>query len=146
LTTARAIAIRPAGTGDAEAVASLLAQLGYPQTVELVGERLDELSALDSARVLVATNGDDVVGVGALHVLPVLHEQPKLGRVTALVVARRCRGRGVGQALMDALETMAREAGCGRIEVTSNLRREGAHAFYERLGYEETSKRFVKPL
>ena len=32
------------------------------------------------------------------------------------------------------------------VEVTSNARRERAHRFYERLGYERTSHRFAKAL
>ncbi|MHC4082892.1 MAG: GNAT family N-acetyltransferase [Planctomycetota bacterium] len=138
------ITIRPAETGDAEAIASLLGELGYPQTPEQVRRRLEELAMYPSTRVLVATNADHVVGVGTLNFIPLLHQQEKIARVSALAVTEDHRGKGVGHELMGAFENIAREAGSPRLEVTSNLRRAGAHGFYERLGYEETSRRFVK--
>jgi N-acetylglutamate synthase-like GNAT family acetyltransferase len=137
------LSIRPAEAGDAEAIAPLLGELGYPQTPDVVRRRLEELAMFPSTHVLVATNGSDVVGVGTLNFIPLLHDQ-KIARVSALAVTEGYRGRGVGHAMMGAFESIAREAGCPRLEVTSNLRRAGAHGFYERLGYEETSKRFVK--
>jgi GNAT superfamily N-acetyltransferase len=53
---------------------------------------------------------------------------------------------GVGKALMSSLETAAQEAGCTKIEITSGTQRDGAHAFYTRLGYSEKPKRFLKSL
>ncbi|MHC5006748.1 MAG: GNAT family N-acetyltransferase [Planctomycetota bacterium] len=138
------ITIRPAEAGDAEAIASLLGELGYPQTPDQISRRLAELSGFPSTRVLVATNDDHVVGVGTLNFIPLLHQKEKIARVSALAVTENHQGKGVGHELMGAFEKIAREAGCPRLEVTSNLRRAGAHGFYERIGYEETSKRFVK--
>ncbi len=143
MSTQGAIAIRPAEVGDAEAIAPLLGELGHPQTPDVIRRRLEELAGFPSTRVLVATNEGEVIGVGTLNFIPLLHEQ-KIARVSALAVAERYHGRGAGHALMGAFESIARDAGCPRLEVTSNLRRAGAHGFYERLGYEEISKRFVK--
>ncbi len=140
----RPITIRPAEAGDDEAIASLLAELGYPQTPDQVSRKLAELARYPSTHVLVATNVDHVVGVGTLNFIPLLHQQERIARVSALAVTENHRGKGVGHELMRAFENIAREAGCPRLEVTSNLRRAGAHGFYERMGYEETSKRFVK--
>ena len=63
-----------------------------------------------------------------------------------LVVAERERGKGTGAALVAAVEARLKAAGCGLVEVTSNRKRQRAHAFYERLGYERTSYRFGKQL
>ena len=141
---AHPINIRPAETGDAEAIAGLLGELGYPQTPDAVREQLEELARYPSTHVLVATNDEHVIGVGTLNFMPLLHQKEKIARVSALAVTESHQGRGVGHELMGAFEEIARKAGCPRLEVTSNLRRAGAHGFYERLGYEETSKRFVK--
>jgi GNAT superfamily N-acetyltransferase len=138
-----AIEIRPAETGDAEPIAALLGELGYPQAPQVVCRRLEELAGFPSTRVLVALTDSGVVGVGTLNLIPLLHDH-KIARVSALAVTDRFQGRGAGGALMRAFESIARDAGCPRLEVTSNLRRTGAHGFYERIGYEETSKRFVK--
>ncbi|MHC4422549.1 MAG: GNAT family N-acetyltransferase, partial [Planctomycetota bacterium] len=107
MTTQDPIAIRPAETGDAEAIAALLGELGYPQTQEVIRERLEELAGFPSTRVLVATNGGDVIGVGTLNFIPLLHDH-KIARVSALAVAERYHGKGAGHALMGAFEAMAR--------------------------------------
>ena len=67
-------------------------------------------------------------------------------RVTALVVDRRARRRGVGKLLMEHAELMGSAAGCEFVELTSAMDRAEAHAFYSGIGYEPNSLRFRKPL
>ena len=55
-------------------------------------------------------------------------------------------GRGIGARLLDALEAEATSRGCLAVALTSGNHRHEAHAFYERRGYEATSKRFAKGL
>ncbi len=64
----------------------------------------------------------------------------------ALVVASKHKRSGIGRKLLTALEIVARDAGCTKLEVTSGAGRGDAHAFYEALGYAERPKRFVKTL
>ena len=137
--------IRPARAQDATQLSALLTELGFPAPAETIAERLSGLIKANET-VLVATHGDDVIGMASVHMTPVLHRPTPVGRVTALVVTESARGRGVGRALVSAAERMLRERGCELIEVTSNQRRTDAHAFYERLGYEVTSLRFKKTL
>jgi GNAT superfamily N-acetyltransferase len=75
-----------------------------------------------------------------------LVEDAPRAMLTALVVREDTRGRGVGRALVAAVEHWARERGAGRVVVTTALRRAGAHAFYERLGFEFTGRRYVKSI
>jgi GNAT superfamily N-acetyltransferase len=63
-----------------------------------------------------------------------------------MVVEEAARGSGVGRALLKRLEEVARAEGCGRIYLTTRYEREGAAAFYRRMGFEDTSLRFVKDL
>lgn len=53
---------------------------------------------------------------------------------TLLIVDERCRGRGVGRALMARWEADMRAAGCG-MAMTSTQADEGAQHFYRKLGY-----------
>ena len=48
------------------------------------------------------------------------------------------RRRRLGAALMRAAAEAAREAGCYKLTLTSNLARTGAHRFYSRLGWKRT--------
>ena len=95
--------------------------------------------------------GDDgvLVGVAALHVMPMLEIDGKAGRLLALVVDERYRGRGVGQSLVAAAEQQARAAGCVKMEITSSRHRTRTQEFYQLLGYEDictSSARFIKRL
>jgi GNAT superfamily N-acetyltransferase len=139
------IEIRDARPADADALAPLLAELGYPTSPDVIAKRLDALSAI-SETVLVAADGTDLLGVITVHVTPVLHRPTYVGRITTLVVAERAHGRGVGRALVEAAERLLAKRGCALLEVTSNSKRTDAHAFYEHLGYEKTSVRFWKAL
>jgi GNAT superfamily N-acetyltransferase len=64
--------------------------------------------------------------------------------VSAIVVDEAHRRRGVGQALLEAVEREARARGCGLLFLTTAERRNDAHEFYRRVGLEETGRRFAK--
>jgi GNAT superfamily N-acetyltransferase len=66
--------------------------------------------------------------------------------VTSLVVGSPHRRRGVGELLIDAAATFAREHECSGIELTSAERRVEAHRFYERMGFARTAFRFFRTL
>ena len=137
--------IRNADAVDGEAIAPLLAALGYSVAADEVSDRIGRLSRAGEP-VLVAKLGDSLAGCLTWHVVPVLHRPKPVGRVTLLVVAEPARRKGVGRALVKAAEARLRQRGCGLIEVTSNVKLRAAHAFYERLGFERTSHRFAKPI
>lgn len=61
-------------------------------------------------------------------------------------VARQARGQGLGAALLRDAEERARAAGCSLLQLTTNRRREDAHRFYLRQGYEDSHLGFKKPL
>lgn len=136
--------IREARSGDIPSLAVLIRALGYEVDEEGLGSRLADLAAQDRPTLVAET--DRIAGCITLGITPVLHRPRPVGRITMLVVAEDVRGQGLGRLLVEAAEQRLREAGCGLIEVTSNLRRADAHAFYERLGYERTSYRFYRPL
>ncbi|MFK3985289.1 GNAT family N-acetyltransferase [Micromonospora sp. NPDC050397] len=141
--------LRPVVRRDVSRLVVLLGQLGYPTDEAAVHERLDHWLDDPASWLVGADDNGELVGVAALHVLPMLEVSGKFGRLLALVVDDRYRSRGVGQALVTAVETRAREAGCIRLEVTSSRHRDRAHAFYQRLGYEDASPskaRFLKDL
>ena len=65
-------------------------------------------------------------------------------RITYFCVSDAARGSGVGRALEEAAEALARARGCDRIEVHCHQRRTDAHRFYYRQGYEESPKYLMK--
>ncbi|HEY8478387.1 MAG TPA: GNAT family N-acetyltransferase [Spirillospora sp.] len=81
---------------------------------------------------MAAEAGGGVAGVAALHALTLLEHTGRRGRLVALVVDDRVRGRGIGRALMLAAEDHARRLGCRDMEITSARNRSAAHAFSTR--------------
>jgi GNAT superfamily N-acetyltransferase len=136
--------IRDAGPADRESVAALLEELGYPAEADGVARRIASLAGREDYAVYVAETEGDVVGLGCAHVFPILHADEPLALITALVVAEKAQGGGAGRELVAKLEEFARSHGCVRIAVTTASHRDGAHAFYERLGYQHTGRRYVK--
>jgi ribosomal protein S18 acetylase RimI-like enzyme len=138
------LVLREARPRDVEAIAALIAALGYEANVADVRKRLAALVKAGQ-QALVADKGA-ILGVLTTSMTLVLHRPKPVGRISMLVVAEEARGAGIGTALVAEAEKRLAAKGCGMIEVTSNRQRLRAHNFYERLGYERTSYRFAKPL
>jgi GNAT superfamily N-acetyltransferase len=139
--------VRAATSGDAPAIAALLEQLGYPTTIGEADARLARLALSPADHVLVAERaGVGVAGLLVLHRAPVLHQAGDVAFIMALVVDEAQRGRGIGEHLVRWAAALARDYGCVRLHVTTHLRRADAHAFYERLGFEHTGRRYVMAL
>lgn len=79
----------------------------------------------DACRPIVAENGDSVVGWGSVH----LNENT----LAATFVAPEYAGKGIGRALVEKLEEMARKEGLEQLTVPASL---NAVGFYETLGFE----------
>jgi GNAT superfamily N-acetyltransferase len=140
-----ALTVRDARAVDAEDIARLLDQLGYPTALEAVTPRLERLAVVGD-RVLVADDEGQVVGLGHLQVSPTLERERPAARIGALIVDETHRGQGVGRALVQALEDEARLRGCGLLFLTTGAQRDDAHTFYERVGFEQTGRRYSRTL
>jgi len=128
--------IRPAHPADASAVNQLLNQLGYPQDSQAAtANRIQTWAEDPSSAAYVAEAGDDLLGVIAVHLCPFFERDGSWGRIVALMVSDRARGRGVGSHLVAAAESFAATRGCLRMEVSSGDHRQDAHGFYLRRGY-----------
>ena len=136
--------IRKAEARDAEAVAGLLGELGYPTTRAAAAERLAALDGRDP--VFVLDEDGATIGVIALHIGPELHRDRPVTHIVALVVTDAMRGRDKGLVLVQHAIAVARDRGCGLIELTSRLERESAHGFYEAAGFTRTAHRFSRDL
>ena len=134
--------IRLSERGDGALLSALFAQLSYPTPGEEVDERLAEP---DPAReVLVAERHGNMVGVLIWHRLQPMHLAPAWGLISALVIDEGARSGGIGAQLLAEAEARALASGCSQLELSSSLKREGAHRFYLAQGYGERPKRFVK--
>ena len=142
-----AVTIRRMQPSDAEAVADLCGQLGYPATASQIAHRWSAMASDSGHAVLVAVLQGQVVGWLHVATRPIL-EFDLSAEIWGLVVDEQQRGSGIGRALLVAAEQWAVYAGCGAMRVRSRIERSRAHAFYEREGYSrmKTQHVFQKPL
>jgi GNAT superfamily N-acetyltransferase len=144
--------IRPARVEDWPQVAGLLVELGRdvspsaasnPSYVIRFGGHL----ALRESRTLVADAGiEHVVGLLDMEFRQRLgHPRPQAW-INDLVVTESARGLGVGGALLAEAESLARRRGCFRMSLETANWREATHRFYEREGWTDNGKWFVKLL
>jgi GNAT superfamily N-acetyltransferase len=106
--------------------------------------RLGHLEGDPSVQALVAEDDGGVIGLITTHIRHTMNHAAPLAQITLLVVDEARRGAGVGRELVTAAEAWARGCGCKRIVVTTALHRGEAHAFYERLDYAHTGRRYGK--
>lgn len=140
------VEVREATIADTPAIAPLLGELGYPATPDALAGRMRRMLGRDDQKILIAEGDGAALGVLALHVFPVLAYDRDLAMIMALVVTERARALGVGRALVDRAAAMSKAAGASRLMVTTHVRRADAHAFYARLGFEFTGRRYVRPI
>ena len=125
----------PPASSDAERLASLLTDEGYPAGASDLAARIERFAGAES-RVLVAEAGGEVVGFIAFHLLPRFETDERFARIVALVVDPGVRERGVGRLLMTEVEAVARDEGAGFLEITAGHHRPDARKLFESLGYD----------
>ena len=144
----RKLKIRPAKIGDAQRLADLTGQLGYPAALAEIRRRMRGIRSAAQHALFVAEATDAGI-IGWIHASkqPLL-ESEIVAQINGLVIAEGHRSFGVGAQLLAAAEDWARKHGCKGMAVRSNVIRDRAHQFYERNGYEhyKTQKTFRKPL
>ena len=142
------ITVREARISDASNLALLAKQLGYASTPEEVAARLLGIFADSEHTIFVAEqkNGE-LVGYVDVFLFRTAASDVR-GEIAGLVVEEKSRSRNIGRMLMARAENWAREKGCSECGLRSNVIREGAHRFYENLGYRvnKTQKSFRKKL
>ena len=127
--------IRPATSSDIDALRSLSEQLGYAVPAAAFSERLNAVLAHRDHALLVAEEGGYAIGWVHGMLRPLLVEGPQIF-IGGLVVEESFRGQRIGEQLMVSVEAWGRSQGAHEVYVYSNVMREHAHRFYERIGYQ----------
>jgi GNAT superfamily N-acetyltransferase len=143
MTDAPPITLRNATPDDAERIASLFTDEGYPAGPSDIVTRLERFASAHS-RVIVAELDGEVLGFMALHALPRFEHDDRIIRVLALVVDAGVRERGVGHLLMTEAEAVGRELGAAFVEVTAGHHRPDAQRLFESLGYDATVTTYLR--
>jgi len=145
------VRVREARADDWPGVSALLAELGRPDVRGADDEPEHEaafaryLHRADTV-ALVAVEDGRLVGFAGVEFRQRLNFLPAQAWVPDLVVAEDARGRGIGAALLDEVETRARAQGCWGMSLESAKWREASHAFYEHVGWRDTGNAFTRLL
>jgi GNAT superfamily N-acetyltransferase len=135
--------LRPAVDADAERIAAIFTDEGYPAGPSAIVARLARFGGPES-QVVVADRGGEVIGFMAFHALPRFEHDDVVVRILALVVDAGARERGLGHVLMAEAERFARERGAAFVEVTAGRHRPEARHLYESLGYDASVTAYLR--
>ncbi|MGW0643099.1 MULTISPECIES: GNAT family N-acetyltransferase [Streptomyces] len=134
--------IRPATPDDLPAVVAMLAddplgaQRESPDDLTPYQEAFRRLADDPNQHVVVAVRRDRVVGTLQLTIIPGLSRR---GSTRSIVEGVRIhgdeRGSGLGTQLIQWAVDESRRQNCQLVQLTSDVTREDAHRFYERLGF-----------
>jgi len=133
--------IRDAEPADAAALVALLEHGALEPGKEDAGDLAPYAEALARSRAAQTTacwSPTSGSSVGMCQLIVFRHLQHHGGRcaeIESMHVHPDYRSGGIGALLVEAAVGAAREAGCYRIQLTSNVERTDAHRFYERLGF-----------
>jgi GNAT superfamily N-acetyltransferase len=137
------VTVRAATEADADRLASLLTDEGYPAGASDIRSRLARFDAIGS-HVLVAEAAGEVVGFVAMLVIPRFETTETFARIVTLVVDAGERERGIGRLLMTEAERTAKEAGVSFLEVTAGHHRPDARKLFESLGYDASVATYLR--
>jgi GNAT superfamily N-acetyltransferase len=149
------ILFRRAAPDDLPALVALLAADPIGSGREITGPPLDPcyaaaFSAIDrdpNQLLAVAERDGRAIGLLQLSFIPGLTRRGMWrGQIEGVRVAASERGAGIGRAMLEWAIEECRKRGCGMVQLTSDKRRSGAHAFYDALGFQATHEGYKLPL
>src|SRR6266404_4267309 len=115
------VMVRAVEGADMEALADLMTQLGYPTRASEIQMRMETILANKNYATFVAVSKGKVCGmIGTFTCYSYEHNSPG-GRILALVVSEKMRGRGVGHELVAAAEEDLAQKNISRVAVNTRF-------------------------
>ena len=132
--------VRVADAADLSAILAIYAQPGVDDGARLPLAQAEAILArmqqYPDYHLFVAEIDGHVVGTFALLIMDNLgHLGAPSGVVEDVAVQPAWQGKGIGNAMMRFAMARCREAGCYKLTLSANQKRDAAHAFYESLGF-----------
>ena len=134
MATLSELSVRRLTVEDADAVAELSGQLGYPASSDDLRKRLQEIS-LTGERVAFAAELQGKLAGWVEASIERHLQSPACVVIGGLVVRDELRGLGIGKRLCEEIEAWTRRKSIQCLRVRSQIMREDAHRFYLREGY-----------
>ena len=140
------IQIRAATDADLPSILALYVQVEDDGRIPVERARsiFARIHSYPDYKVYVATLSGSIVGTFALLIMDNLaHMGAPSGVVEDVVVQGDWQCKGVGKQMMRFAMDRCRERGCYKLALSSNLKREAAHRFYDGLGFQRHGHSFA---
>ncbi len=141
------IEIQEAKEKDLSSVLSLFKQPDVDKDVLsiLQAQRIfNRIRLYPDYKIYVAKADHRIVGTFSLLMMDKLaHLGAKSGIVDDVMVHQDWQGKGIGKKMMQFAMELCREADCYKLTLSSDMKRELAHQFYEKLGFKKHGYSFV---
>lgn len=136
------IEIRPATENDLQTILDLYAQpaMDNGKVLSIMDAKtiFNRIHQYPNYAVYVALMNHAIVGTFALLIMDNLaHIGTPSGIVEDVAVCQNHHGQGIGKKMMRFAMQKCREFGCYKLILSSNVKRENAHQFYESLGFRQ---------
>ena len=134
--------IRLATEADIPSILSLYAQLEQDReiTVSLCEavEIFERIESYPNYHIYIAEQHGEALGTFSLAIMDNLaHFGARSGLIEDVVVDKKHRDQGIGKEMMEYAMDLCRKDSCYKACLSSNLKRESAHHFYESLGFQK---------
>ncbi|MCX7921704.1 MAG: GNAT family N-acetyltransferase [Clostridia bacterium] len=130
------MAIRNATTSDLKALEELYKELLPQEDVYVSKEVIQKISTLPEYHLLVYEEGEVLATALLIICYDPVYKDKNFGVVENVIVRSDCRGKGIGEKLMNRAEEIGKENRCLYLMLLSGKSRLGAHKFYEKCGYD----------
>lgn len=149
------VTVRAASRDDVPEIVRLLADDTLGAQRELIEDPVapvylqafDEMAEQAGNDLLVAVIDDHVIGCLQLTITSGLSRRGvRRAQIEGVRVSSKHRGEKIGEQLVREAIARARAAGCGLVQLTSDVSRLDARRFYERLGFKATHIGMKLPL
>jgi GNAT superfamily N-acetyltransferase len=145
------VAIREAVIEDLSSIVELYKQPdmdnGEVLSIEQAEVIFKRISAYPNYKIYVAVDDGKIIGTFALAIMDNLaHMGATSGLIEDVVVKTDWQGKGIGKQMMKHAMESCRVQGCYKVALSSNLKREKAHHFYESLGFKKHGYSFLLEL
>lgn len=108
-----------------------------PLPLAKVEQIFEEIQQIPNYNIYITEVNHQPVGTFSLLVMPLILHQSKVAIIDAVIVTSEYRNQGIGKLMMEAAFKLSAEAGCYKVMLSSNLKRDRAHQFYQSLGFKQ---------
>jgi ribosomal protein S18 acetylase RimI-like enzyme len=141
------ITIRKATESDLESILNIYIESGLDKEIlplDKAKKIFNKFIQYPDYQLFVSEFDNKIIGTFALLIMDNLGH---LGIPPAVLedigISTKLQGKGIGKKMMEYAMQYAKEKGCYKMTLSSNLKRESAHAFYDSLGFKRHGYSFL---